>query len=240
MIGKIEALLRKAESTDSGPEAEALLAKAQELMAKYAIDEMMLDRAAGTAKVKAEPVSIVFEVGVKGGKGVEAQTRLLNTLCEANGVRLVTLGGMFEVGMVGYQSDVDLVLGLFQSLRLVMIGSEVRARVTRPTWEHPTTFKVSFYNGFSNRMRHRITVAARAGRADAVAEHGTGAEVALVDRSRSVGVEFARVYPRVSNRRTGGSRSNSSAGYRQGQAAADRADMGQTRVGQRRSIGGAA
>lgn len=41
MLAKVQALIAKAESTEYGAEAEALYAKAQELMAKYAIDEAM-------------------------------------------------------------------------------------------------------------------------------------------------------------------------------------------------------
>src|SRR5437868_13324419 len=52
---KIAALLRKAEST-TPEEAELLMAKAQELMAKYAIDEAMLNAARGVKDRKADPI----------------------------------------------------------------------------------------------------------------------------------------------------------------------------------------
>lgn len=43
IINRIEALLRKAESTNSDEERETLSAKAEELMIKYSIDQAMLD-----------------------------------------------------------------------------------------------------------------------------------------------------------------------------------------------------
>src|SRR5947208_14146796 len=44
MLGKVRALLAKAESTTFDAEAEALTAKAQELMARHRIDTALLDR----------------------------------------------------------------------------------------------------------------------------------------------------------------------------------------------------
>ena len=43
IVNRIEALLRKAESTNSDEERETLSAKAEELMIKYSIDQAMLD-----------------------------------------------------------------------------------------------------------------------------------------------------------------------------------------------------
>ena len=47
LLGKIRALLAKAESTEYAEEAEALSARAQELMAKYSIDHALLAARAG-------------------------------------------------------------------------------------------------------------------------------------------------------------------------------------------------
>src|ERR1035437_9378523 len=54
ILGKIRALLAKAESTEFTEEAEALSARAQELMAKYSIDHALLAAEAGR---KDEPAS---------------------------------------------------------------------------------------------------------------------------------------------------------------------------------------
>jgi hypothetical protein len=57
---KITKLLRKAESTDSVHEAEALFQKAQELMTEYAITEAMLNEARGSHAVKDEFITEEF------------------------------------------------------------------------------------------------------------------------------------------------------------------------------------
>ncbi|MDP9441581.1 MAG: DUF2786 domain-containing protein, partial [Actinomycetota bacterium] len=44
ILSRVRALLAKAESTEFAPEAEAFTEKAQELMARYAIDDPVLSR----------------------------------------------------------------------------------------------------------------------------------------------------------------------------------------------------
>ena len=47
MLSRIRALLAKAEATEYAEEAEALSARAQELMAKYSIDQALLAAESG-------------------------------------------------------------------------------------------------------------------------------------------------------------------------------------------------
>ena len=83
ILGKIRALLAKAESTEFTEEAEALSARAQELMAKYSIDHALLAAGAGR---KDEPASRRLPVD-NPYEGPKAQ--LLGEVARANRCRAV-------------------------------------------------------------------------------------------------------------------------------------------------------
>ena len=83
MLGRIRALLAKAESTEFAAEAEALSGRAQELMARYSIDHALLAAQAGSSGLpggRRIPVDSPYE---------EAKATLLNTVADANRCRAV-------------------------------------------------------------------------------------------------------------------------------------------------------
>ena len=77
-------MLAKAESTDFPDEAEALLAKAQELMARHAIDDAMLARAGRRASDTVDTRTILVEAPY-----ATAKASLLGAVAQANGCRVV-------------------------------------------------------------------------------------------------------------------------------------------------------
>ena len=83
----INKLLRKAEST-TPEEAEALFAKAQELMVKYAIDEAMLNAAKGKQREKDD--IIAFEM-VSVSMYRYAIGEMKWRVAQANGARVIKL-----------------------------------------------------------------------------------------------------------------------------------------------------
>ena len=103
LLGKIRALLAKAEATEFAEEAEALSARAQELMAKYSIDHALL--AAETGRTE-EP----------GGRRIAVdnpyeapKASLLQTVAQANRCRVVWSKELGLVTVIGFPADLDAV-----------------------------------------------------------------------------------------------------------------------------------
>src|SRR3546814_13183034 len=81
-------MLAKAESTQFPAEAEALLAKAQELMSRHAIDEAML-QSAGRAASDAVTTTVVVTTAHYAG----AKASLLGAIAAANHCRVIMQTG---------------------------------------------------------------------------------------------------------------------------------------------------
>ena len=110
MLGRIRALLAKAESTEFAEEAEALSARAQELMAKYSIDHALLAAQAGERE---EPSGRRIPVD---GPYEEPKATLLNVIALANRCRAVWSKDVGLMTVVGFPADLDAVELLFTSL----------------------------------------------------------------------------------------------------------------------------
>ena len=110
MLGRIRALLAKAESTDFPEEAEALTAKAQQLMAQHSIDDALL--AAGTGGDH-EPGAcrIGIDNPYEAPKAV-----LLDAVAEANRARSVWSKDLGFCTVVGFPADLEAVELLYTSL----------------------------------------------------------------------------------------------------------------------------
>ena len=110
MLGRIRALLAKAESTDFPEEAEALTAKAQQLMAQHSIDEALL--AAGTGS-GSEPGAcrIGIDNPYEAPKAV-----LLDAVADANRARSVWSKDLGFCTVVGFPADLEAVELLYTSL----------------------------------------------------------------------------------------------------------------------------
>jgi hypothetical protein len=103
VMTKIEALLRKAESTNFGPESEALIAKAHELMARYSIEEAMLHKASG---IRDEVIVLTIPVKRKGAVSQERHV-LLTQSAKWQRCRAIITGDYMTV--VGFKQDTEFV-----------------------------------------------------------------------------------------------------------------------------------
>jgi hypothetical protein len=155
LLGKIRALLAKAESTEFAEEAEALSARAQELMARYSIDHALL--AAETGR-KEDP----------GGRRIAVdnpyeapKAALLQTVAQANRCRVVWSKELGLVTVIGLPADLDAVELLFTSLLVQADSAMLRAGAKRDAYGRSRTraFRQSFLVSYAIRIGERLSEA---------------------------------------------------------------------------------
>ena len=166
LLGKIRALLAKAESTEFAEEAEALSARAQELMAKYSIDHALL--AAETGRTE-EP----------GGRRITVdnpyeapKASLLQTVAQANRCRVVWSKELGLVTVIGFPADLDAVELLFTSLLVQANSAMLRAGAKRDAYGRSRTraFRQSFLVSYAIRIGERLSEATGQAEQQAAAE----------------------------------------------------------------------
>ncbi|MCB0976267.1 MAG: DUF2786 domain-containing protein [Acidimicrobiales bacterium] len=231
-LNRVSALLAKAESTDFPDEAEALLAKAQELMARHAIDDAMLARAGRRASDTVDTRTILVEAPY-----ATAKASLLGAVAQANGCRVVmgAAGDGRACIALGHVADLDSVESLFGALSLHAVRTMLAAPV--PPGDTVRRFRHAFLLSFAARIGERLREARRSAERSAEAESADGAGVALVlaDRASEVDRAFREAFPRVRTMRTS---SSSAAGRVSGRRAADSAGLGHRAVGGSRALPG--
>ncbi|WP_330466672.1 DUF2786 domain-containing protein [Streptomyces longwoodensis] len=212
MLARIRALLAKAEATGFPDEAEALSAKAQELMAKHSVDEALLDAAApapdapGACRIGVEPP---YE---------QAKAVLLDAVASANHCRAVWNEPFCFSTVVGFEADLEVVELLHTSLLVQAQSAMARAEAAQRAGgrKRTKTFRQSFLAAYAHRVGTRLAEAAGSQVTD---------DLLPVLASREVAVTAAadRLFPdTVSTRLRGVS---DEAGWIEGARAADRAQM---------------
>lgn len=227
-LNRVRALLAKAEATEFPAEAEECTARALRLMSQYGIDAAQL-RAQGS---KAEPV---HERVVITNPRAKVKAHLLNALAENMNCRMLLQHrkrSMVGTGhLFGFPDDIERLKLAYASI-LVQLESALR-RVEVPLWESPRAFRSAWAMGYVHRVGERLAEAKKTFTDEACASNGAFALV-LADQSRAVTARMHQEFPAYGNIHT---RSSSEAGRAAGYAAGDRADVGQTRVSGRRTIG---
>ncbi|MCW2683637.1 MAG: hypothetical protein JWP33_1550 [Blastococcus sp.] len=221
-LRRIRGLLAKAESTDFPEEAEALTAKAQELMTRHAVDAALLDPArasgdgVGTRRVHvADPY-------------VRAKMQLLAAVAEANDVRLVWYQGLGIANLVGGRADLDGVELLFTSLLLQVAQALSAAERENRGRSASRIFRRAFLLGYAQRIGERLQGARRQATAEAACERGVDLLPVLRSRRKAVDTAVAELFPRVRSSR---SRATVDAdGWYAGRTAAERADVAPRRT----------
>lgn len=217
-INRVNALLAKAESTEFPEEAEALMAKVQELMARHAIDEAMLAAAGHHATDQVGTETIVVEAPY-----ATAKATLLGAVANANHCRCV-MGGAGEGRqaciIVGHRADLANVQTLFVALSLHAVRSMLAAPI--PLGDTARRFRHAFLLAFAARVSQRLTTARVRAETDATQEGGAGVGLVLAGRSDAVEAAFRKAFPRVRTART---TSSSAAGRIRGRQAADQAEI---------------
>jgi hypothetical protein len=166
LLGRIRALLAKAEATEFAEEAEALSARAQQLMAKYSIDHALLAARDGHTETP-------------GGRRLAVdnpydapKVTLLSTVAQANRCRTVWLKELGLVTVIGFPADLDAVELLFTSLLVQADGAMLRAGGKKDAYGRSRTraFRQSFLVSYAVRIGERLAEAAGQAEQEAVAE----------------------------------------------------------------------
>jgi hypothetical protein len=216
-LRRVQALLAKAESTEFTAEAEALLAKAQELMTRHAIDEAMLAATDGRAAV-IEAETVVIPVPY-----ASAKASLLAQVAPANGCRCVRIGGSRGPNrcvLVGFRGDLARTTTMFGALSMQAVRAMLQTPV--PPDAGARSFRHAFLLGFARRIGERLAAAQATAVADAEAEGGSRLALVLADRQAQVDQAFAGRFPSTT---TSYRRSSSHFGARAGWAAGGRASL---------------
>lgn len=219
MLEKVRALLAKAESTTYEEEAEAFTAKAQELMARYAIDEAIVE----AGRNGGEPETGGIRIGVDEPYATPKAV-LLARIALANRCSSVWSDGLGLATVFGSHGDLRAVEVLYTSLLVQAVAAMQRAgsQVDAAGRVRTRSFRHAFLLAFADRIGERLQEASRAAEAEAAGE--MGGDFLPVLASRAEAAERARdaAFPRRSTMRT---TLSNVAGYRAGRAAADAASI---------------
>jgi hypothetical protein len=166
MLSRIRALLAKAEATEYAEEAEALSARAQELMAKYSIDQALLAAESGRKEAPAGrriAVDNPYEA---------PKMSLLQAVATANRCRVVWSKEVGLATVVGFDADLDAVELLFTSLLVQASAVMLHAGSRQDAYGRSKTraFRQSFLVSYAIRIGERLSQAAEHATQEAAAE----------------------------------------------------------------------
>lgn len=255
-IDKITALLAKAESTEFPEERASLLAKAQELMTRYEVDEALIN-----AGKKRSTFKIVSERVNTPGPYTPSKQQLLHLVGKVNGVRVISIDTSPKdphCYMVGTESDVQYVKALFASL-LLQSTSEMMAKETemrkniaglKPAvrkheeefveasdayairW--PRVYRPNFLIGYAHEVHNRL-VEAKNGVVETYSKDDQNkSALVLSKRNDAVDAEYKKLFPSTTVSKS--QAAVNGAARNAGRAAGKRADLGQNKVGGRKAI----
>ncbi|MBQ0884100.1 DUF2786 domain-containing protein [Streptomyces sp. RM72] len=223
-LARIRALLAKAEATGYPEEAEALSAKAQELMARHSVDEALLAAHApspdtpGACRIGVEPP---YE---------QAKAVLLDAVADANHCKAVWNESFGFSTVVGFEADLEAVELLYTSLLVQAEAAMTKAEAGQRAGgrKRTKTFRQSFLAAYAHRAGTRLRAAAEAA-TGAAAEEAADADLLPVLASREVAVtdRVERMFPETTTTRLRGA--GDAAGWTEGTRAADAARVGHHR-----------
>ncbi|MFD5795073.1 DUF2786 domain-containing protein [Streptomyces diastatochromogenes] len=212
MLTRIRALLAKAEATGYPEEAEALSAKAQELMARHSVDEALLAAGApapdapGACRIGVEPP---YE---------QAKAVLLDAVATANHCRAVWNEPLGFSTVVGFEADLEAVELLYTSLLVQATHAMTRAEAAQRAGgrKRTKTFRQSFLAAYAHRVGDRLATVAETQVTQDLLPVLATREIAVTDR-------LERMFPETTTTRLRGV--TDAAGWTEGARAADEAQV---------------
>ncbi|MEU0017804.1 DUF2786 domain-containing protein [Streptomyces rochei] len=214
-LARIRALLAKAEATGYPQEAEALSAKAQELMARHSVDAALLAAGApspdapGACRIGVEPP---YE---------QAKAVLLDAVADANHCRAVWNEPLGFSTVVGFEGDLEAVELLYTSLLVQAETAMAKAEAAQRAGgrKRTKTFRQSFLAAYAHRAGTRLRAAAEAATAEGGAAAGVDLLPVLASRQVAVTDRLERLFPQTTTTRLRGA--SDAAGWTEGTRAAD-------------------
>jgi hypothetical protein len=236
LLDRVRKLLAKAEAEGvTAPEAEALTAKAAELMARYGIDRAML---AAARPETDRPDSRIIDID---NPWAQVRAHLLAGLAGALRCQVILLrpdGPGARVHVFGYTSDLERTDILYTSLLLQMAHGLTAAPVPGGV-RSVRAWRRSWLLGFAAAVIARVRAAEEraVSRAEAQTTGGPSTALVLADRSVVIRRQLDQAYPVTRQARITYTGSGYRDGFRQGQAA----DIGGARIARpgARALGGA-
>lgn len=223
LLGRIRALLAKAEATEFPEEAEALSGKAQQLMARCSLDRALVEGGAGFGAGGSASHATGRRIWVD-APYVSAKTHLVQAVATANRCRGVSSDQLGFVTVLGDELDVRLVELLATSLLVqadrAMLGTarqqagHARSRIR--------SYRRAFLLSYANRIGERLREAARSTTDSVRPAESDRLRPVLARREREVDALFAELFPHTVTRRVSVS---NAAGWAAGRTAADQADL---------------
>jgi Protein of unknown function (DUF2786) len=226
LLDRVRKLLAKAEAEGvTVEEAQALTAKAAELMAKYGIDRALL---AATRPETDRPDSRIVEIY---NPWARVQAHLLCGLAAALRCQCILLPAVEgqRVHVFGYASDIERADVLYTSVLVQMWHGLVAAQVPVRA-DNVRAWRRSWLLGYAAAVIAKVRAAEqRAERAAVTEPAGETSRAALVlaDRSLVIRQNVAGTYPHTRTARV----TYTGSGYGDGYAQGKRADIGGGRVG---------
>jgi Protein of unknown function (DUF2786) len=227
LLDRVRKLLAKAEGDGVTPhEAEALTAKAAELMARYGIDRALL------GALHPETDSLADRVFDLDNPWAAVKAHLLAGLASALRCQCILLSRPepgSRIHVFGYVSDLERADILFTSL-LVQMARALAVQLVPAGRGGAKAWRRSWMLGYASAVVARVRAAEEAAAADASGNGagGQGPSTALVlaDRAMTVRQHAEQAYPRTRKTRVTYSGNGYQAGYREGQ----KADIGGAKV----------
>ncbi|MFC8955921.1 DUF2786 domain-containing protein [Streptomyces sp. NPDC057101] len=222
MLSRIRALLAKAEATGYPEEAEALTAKAQELMARHSLDEATLAAGAPSPETPG-----AIRIGVE-PPYEQAKAILLDAVATANHCRAVWNETYGFSTVIGFEGDLDPVELLYTSLLVQGTAAMTRAEAEQRAGGRKRTksFRQSFLLAYANRLGARLSATSRR-----VAAEAPTLLPALASRDLAVTTRTDELFPDTRTTRVRAAWDE--AGWTHGETAADRAGLNPGRRGLR-------
>ena len=216
LLAKVRALLAKAESTEYDEEAEALSAKAQELVSRHALERLLAEEKTDDAQP-----TVARRIWID-PPYVFAKALLVGAVADANGCRSVISERLGFCTVVGGEADLDTVDVLVTSLLVQASGAMRRhgRQLDRSGTSRTRSFRQSFLVAYAGRIRERLQATAD----EAVHSTGRAGELVPVLRRRDEQVQAATeaMFPQLVSRHAAISNAQ---GWVAGRAAADQAQL---------------
>ncbi|WP_223885006.1 DUF2786 domain-containing protein [Nocardia colli] len=217
ILSRVRGLLAKAESTTFPDEAEALSAKAQELMTKYAVDRVLVDADTSIPDLPGA-ARIWLETPY-----VDAKALLVNVVTDANRCRAIFSSAWGFMTIVGDDTDLEVIELLTTSLLVQATRAMIASgnQTERSADSRSRAYRKSFLIAYATRIGERLAAATEA----TIAKSADAERLLPVLASHQLKVDkaFDTLFPAVRNRGVSIPNAN---GWDDGRAAADNAELG--------------